>query len=54
MTRRILMMFALLAVIAVVLGFYALHLKRKVARDARPQRNSSWQWHLQATDRLSR
>lgn len=35
MTRRILVMFALLAVIAVALGFYALHLKRKVARDAR-------------------
>jgi Sporulation and spore germination len=34
-TRRILVMFALLAVIAVALGFYALHLKRKVARDAR-------------------
>ncbi len=34
MTRRILVMFALLAVIAVALGFYALHLKRKVARDA--------------------
>jgi hypothetical protein len=33
-TRRILVMFALLAVIAVALGFYALHLKRKVARDA--------------------
>jgi hypothetical protein len=33
-TRRILVMFAVLAVIAVALGFYALHLKRKVARDA--------------------
>jgi hypothetical protein len=33
-TRRILVMFALLAVISVALGFYALHLKRKVARDA--------------------
>ena len=34
MTRRILVMFAALAAIAVALGFYALHLKRKVARDA--------------------
>jgi hypothetical protein len=33
MTRRILVIFAALAVIAVALGFYALHLKRKVARD---------------------
>jgi hypothetical protein len=33
MTRRILVMLALLAVIAVALGFYALHLKRRVARD---------------------
>ncbi len=33
MTRRILIIFAALAVIAVGLGFYALHLKRKVARD---------------------
>jgi hypothetical protein len=35
MTRRILVMFAGLAVVAVALGFYALHLKRKVARDER-------------------
>lgn len=34
MTRRILVMFTALALIAVALGFYALHLKRKVARDA--------------------
>jgi hypothetical protein len=34
MTRRILIMFAVLAVVAAGLGFYALHLKRKVARDA--------------------
>lgn len=33
MTRRILVMLAILAVIAVALGFYALHLKRRVARD---------------------
>jgi hypothetical protein len=33
-TRRILVMFAILALVAVALGFYALHLKRKVARDA--------------------
>jgi spore germination protein GerM len=33
-TRRILIMFAILALVAVGLGFYALHLKRKVARDA--------------------
>jgi hypothetical protein len=33
-TRRILVIFAMLALIAVALGFYALHLKRKVARDA--------------------
>jgi hypothetical protein len=33
-TRRILIMFAVLALVAVALGFYALHLKRKVARDA--------------------
>lgn len=31
--RRILILFALLAVAAVALGFYALHLKRKVVRD---------------------
>lgn len=31
--RRILFMFAMLAIVAVGLGFYALHLKRKVARD---------------------
>lgn len=35
MTRRIVIMLALLAVVAVGLGFYALHLKRKVARDER-------------------
>ena len=34
MTRRIVLMFAALALIAVALGFYALHLKRRVARDA--------------------
>lgn len=34
MTRRILVIFAMLALIAVGLGFYALHLKRRVARDA--------------------
>jgi len=34
MTRRILVMFAVLALVAVGLGFYALHLKHKVARDA--------------------
>jgi hypothetical protein len=34
MTRRILIMLAALAVVAIALGFYALHLKRKVARDA--------------------
>ncbi|MGB8890041.1 MAG: GerMN domain-containing protein [Candidatus Korobacteraceae bacterium] len=34
MTRRIMVMFGVLALIAVALGFYALHLKRKVARDA--------------------
>jgi spore germination protein GerM len=33
-TRRILIMFAVLALVAVALGFYALHLKRKVAHDA--------------------
>lgn len=34
MTRRIVAIFAALALIAVVLGLYALHLKRKVAREA--------------------
>ena len=34
MNRRLLLVFATLALIAAVLGFYALHLKRKVARDA--------------------
>jgi Sporulation and spore germination len=33
-TRRIVLMFTALALIAVALGFYALHLKRRVARDA--------------------
>ena len=33
MTRRVLLMFAVLALIALGLTFYALHLKRKVARD---------------------
>ncbi len=33
MTRRVLLMFAALALVAIALGFYALHLKRKVARD---------------------
>lgn len=33
MTRRVLVIFAVLAAIALGLGFYALHLKRKVARD---------------------
>lgn len=33
MTRRILLMFAVLLIIAVGLGFYALQLRRKVARD---------------------
>ncbi len=33
MTRRVLVMFAVLALIAIGLAFYALHLKRKVARD---------------------
>jgi hypothetical protein len=33
-TRRIVLMFAALALIAIALGFYALHLKRRVARDA--------------------
>ena len=33
MTRRVLVMFAVLATIALGLAFYALHLKRKVARD---------------------
>jgi hypothetical protein len=33
MTRRVLVMFAVLAIIALGLAFYALHLKRKVARD---------------------
>ncbi len=33
MTRRVLVMFAVLAVIALGLALYALHLKRKVARD---------------------
>ncbi len=33
MTRRVLVMLAGLAVIAIALGFYTLHLKRKVARD---------------------
>ena len=32
-TRRLLIMFAALALVAIALGFYALHLKRKVARD---------------------
>jgi hypothetical protein len=32
--RYILVMFAVLAIVAIGLGFYALHLKRKVARDA--------------------
>ncbi|MGA2904172.1 MAG: GerMN domain-containing protein [Candidatus Korobacteraceae bacterium] len=36
MTRRILVVLAILAVIAVALGFYALHLKRRVARDEPP------------------
>ena len=34
MPRYILVMFAVLAIVAIGLGFYALHLKRKVARDA--------------------
>jgi hypothetical protein len=34
MSRRILLMFAVLALVAVGLGLYALHLRRKVARDA--------------------
>ncbi|MGC2109964.1 MAG: GerMN domain-containing protein [Candidatus Korobacteraceae bacterium] len=34
MTRRILVIFAALALIAVVLGLYAVHLKRRVAREA--------------------
>jgi hypothetical protein len=33
MTRRILIILGALALVAVALGFYALHLKRKVARD---------------------
>ena len=33
MSRRLLIMFAVLAAVAIALGFYALHLKRKVARD---------------------
>jgi len=33
MNRRVLVMFAVLAMIALGLAFYALHLKRKVARD---------------------
>jgi spore germination protein GerM len=33
MTRRVMVMFAVLAMIALGLAFYALHLKRKVARD---------------------
>jgi hypothetical protein len=33
MNRRVLVMFAVLAIIALGLAFYALHLKRKVARD---------------------
>ena len=33
-SRYILVMFAVLAIVAIGLGFYALHLKRKVARDA--------------------
>lgn len=33
MTRRVLVMFAMLALVALGLGLYALHLKRKVARD---------------------
>jgi hypothetical protein len=32
-SRRLLTMFAVLAAVAIALGFYALHLKRKVARD---------------------
>ena len=56
MTRRILVMFALLAVIAVALGFYALHLKRKVARDEQARSGtaigdgSSGQWTARAGD----
>lgn len=34
MTRRVLMMFAVLALVAIGLGIYALHLKQKVAREA--------------------
>ncbi len=34
MTRRIMLIFAALALIAIALGFYALHLKRRVAREA--------------------
>lgn len=34
MSRRLLIAFAVLAVIALGLGFYALHLKRRVAREA--------------------
>jgi len=33
-TRRVLMMFAVLALVAIGLGIYALHLKQKVAREA--------------------
>jgi len=35
MTRRIMIILAILAAAAVALGFYALHLRRKVAREAR-------------------
>ncbi len=34
MSRRLLVVFAVLALVAVGLGYYALHLRRKVARDA--------------------
>ena len=42
--RRVMVMLAVLAIVAVGLGFYALHLKRKVARDeqiANEQQNNT-------------
>lgn len=44
MTRRIVVIFAVLVAMAIGLGFYALHLKRKVARDEESQPNNSWRW----------
>lgn len=42
MTRRIMLVFAALALIAVALGFYALHLKRKSRATLKLPPSNSW------------